>query len=209
MARTARGVALAVLVLAAGCSRQSEVAPSPQSGEKEVASHAVWSPIADADMTEAQKARQQRCTEAVQALSGRLMGELTKALDEGGPAAAIDVCRMRAPEIAAAVSNEYGLVLGRTSFRLRNPSNMPPEWAEDLVRQQVAEPTWMVGPNGQLGGMLPIRLKAECGMCHGPKEQIAPEVLAAIEETYPEDTATGFHEGELRGWFWVEAPATS
>ena len=209
MLRTASGVVMVALVLAVACARQTEVTPAPLSGETEVASHAVWTPIAAADMTEAQKAQQLRCMDAVQALAGRLMGELTKALDEGGPTGAIDVCRMRAPEIAAAVSNEYGLVLGRTSFRLRNPSNMPPEWAEDLVRQQVADPTWMAGPDGQLGGMLPIRLKAECGMCHGPKEQIAPEVLATLEETYPEDTATGFHEGDLRGWFWVEAPAKS
>lgn len=207
MARRATGVVLAAMVLAVGCSQQEKVAPAPPSGGAEVATHAAWTPIAAADMSEAQKAQQQRATEAVQTLGGRLMGELTKALDEGGPTGAIDVCRMRAPEIAAAVSNEYGLVLGRTSFRLRNPSNLPPEWAEDLVREQVADPTWMAGPKGQLGGLLPIRMKAECGMCHGPKEQIAPEVLSALQETYPEDTATGFHEGDLRGWFWVEVPA--
>ncbi len=209
MARTTRGVALVALVLAAGCSRPTDVATTPPSGGVEVASHAAWSPIAVADMTEAQKGQQQRSTEAIQTMAGRLMGELTNALDTGGPAGAIDVCRMRAPEIAAEVSNQYGLVIGRTSFRLRNPSNMPPEWAEDLVRQQVADPTWMVGPNGQLGGLLPIPMKAECGRCHGPKEQIAPEVLATIEENYPEDTATGFKEGDLRGWFWVETPAKS
>ncbi len=209
MAKTTFGVALVALAIVAGCSQQAEVTPAPPSGQVQTASHSVWTPIAAADMTEAQKAQRQRSMDAVEALAGRLMGELTKALDEGGPTGAIDVCRMRAPEIAAAVSNEYGLVLGRTSFRLRNPSNMPPEWAEDLVRQQVADPTWMAGPDGQLGGLLPIRLKAECGMCHGPKEQIAPEVLATLEATYPEDTATGFHEGDLRGWFWVEAPAKS
>jgi len=201
------GVVLVVATLAVACSRQAEVKPAPQPAAAEVASHVAWTPVAVADMTADQKDQQQRCTEAVKALAGRLMGELTAALDKGGPAGAIEVCRTRAPEIAAAVSNEYGLLLGRTSFRLRNPANAPPEWAARLVKDQVAEPTWLVAPDGRLGGLLPIRLKAECGVCHGPKEQIAPEVLSTIEESYPEDAATGFKEGDLRGWFWVEAPA--
>jgi hypothetical protein len=41
-------------------------------------------------------------------------------------------------------------------------------------------------------------------MCHGPKEQLIPEVKEQLAKLYPEDSATGFSEGELRGWFWVE-----
>ena len=134
------------------------------------------------------------------------MGELTTALDEGGPNAAIEVCSLRAPEIAAAVSNEYGLFLGRTSHRLRNQSNVPPVWAEPLVRDMVTEPTWLVGPDGQVAGMLPITLKTECGMCHGPRDQIADDVLARLDDFYPDDAAVDFVEGDLRGWIWVEAP---
>jgi hypothetical protein len=201
------GVVLVAATLAVGCSRQAEVKPAPEPAATEAASHAEWTKVAVADMTPEQKAEQQKCEEAVKTMSGRLMSELTTALDSGGPAGAIEVCRSRAPEIAAAISNEYGLLIGRTSFRLRNPANAPPEWAAKLVEERVAEPTWLASPDGRLGGLLPIRLKAECGMCHGPKEQIAPQVLSTIEESYPDDAATGFKEGDLRGWFWVATPS--
>jgi hypothetical protein len=96
--------------------------------------------------------------------------------------------------------------MGRTSNKLRNPDNVPPEWAEDLVAAGVAEPRFLAGPEGELGALLPIRLKAECQMCHGPVEMIDEEIQAAIAEYYPNDQGVGFHEGDLRGWIWVEAP---
>jgi len=44
-------------------------------------------------------------------------------------------------------------------------------------------------------------------MCHGPEDTIPQDVKDAIGEHYPEDQATGFRKGDLRGWFWVEVPA--
>jgi hypothetical protein len=32
-------------------------------------------------------------------------------------------------------------------------------------------------------------------------------VKEALAEHYPEDQATGFQEGDLRGWFCIEVPA--
>ncbi len=65
---------------------------------------------------------------------------------------------------------------------------------------------YVAGPAGELGALLPIRLKAECQVCHGPAEMIDEEILASIAESYPEDQAVGFAEGDLRGWFWVQTP---
>jgi len=205
MMRTPIVVTMAVLLLLAACSGEPEVDQAPAE-DAAVATDSGWTTVATEELTEAQKAQQQRGVDAIQAMAGRLMGELTTALDEGGPDDAIQVCSMRAPEIAAAVSNEYGLMLGRTSHLLRNAANAPPEWAEQLVRDRVADPTWLVGPDGQIAGLLPIQTRAECGMCHGPREEIADEVLAKLDQYYPEDAATGFVEGDLRGWIWVEAP---
>ena len=52
--------------------------------------------------------------------------------------------------------------------------------------------------------LLPIRLQPQCTMCHGPAAAIADEVRAEIAASYPDDRATGFATGDLRGWFWVE-----
>ena len=43
-----------------------------------------------------------------------------------------------------------------------------------------------------------------CLQCHGtPNQDIAPETLAAIQKLYPDDKATGFKLGDLRGLWRV------
>lgn len=204
--KSTMAVATASLLLVIACSGQPEEEPAPVEIVDETESG--WTVVAAGELSETQMAQQQRGLDAVQAMAGSLMGELVTALDEDGPDGAIEVCSMRAPEIAAVVSNEFGVVLGRTSHRLRNSSNLPPEWAVDLVRDKVTEPTWLVGPEGRMAGLLPIQTKAECGMCHGPREELADEVVAKLDEYYPDDEAVGFSEGDLRGWIWVEAPTS-
>ena len=44
-----------------------------------------------------------------------------------------------------------------------------------------------------------------CVACHGT--EVAPEVRATILAHYPDDGATGFSLGDLRGALWVEVPA--
>jgi hypothetical protein len=167
---------------------------------------AQWERLLPGLMTETQKAQQELVLTATNALASELMGELAAALDEGGPPAGIAICREKAPQVAANVAETYGLQIGRTSHRLRNTANSGPAWSEPYVAGLESEPTWVAGPDGELGALLPIRLKAECQMCHGPAQMIADEVMAAIRANYPGDQAVGFTEGELRGWFWVEVP---
>ena len=49
--------------------------------------------------------------------------------------------------------------------------------------------------------MKAIPTGAVCLNCHGTK--IAPEVSQALAGLYPEDRATGFNEGDIRGAFVV------
>jgi NADPH:quinone reductase-like Zn-dependent oxidoreductase len=62
------------------------------------------------------------------------------------------------------------------------------------------------GSDDKLAYLLPIRLGAMCTNCHGPSARLADGVAERLEEMYPNDQATGFKPGELRGWFWVEVP---
>ena len=55
--------------------------------------------------------------------------------------------------------------------------------------------------------MRAIPTEALCLTCHG--ETLAPELAAAIAREYPNDQATGFKLGELRGAFRVVWPASS
>jgi hypothetical protein len=168
---------------------------------------AEWRDVAVKDLTLAQRAQVARAHAAKSALFGTLSKKLRDALGEGGGAGAITVCRDEAPRIAADVSKAQGLRIGRTSHRLRNPANAPPEWALTLVESRVENPRFRSHDDGRLGVLLPIPTMKRCLMCHGPKDAIATEVRDTLAQHYPEDAATGFTEGEMRGWFWIEVPA--
>jgi hypothetical protein len=194
------GLLILALVMT-GCAK-----PAEEPVEVEEVAVVEWEKVLAGSMTDTQKAQQELVATAVNALASEMMGELTAALDAGDPSAAIAVCKEKAPSVAARVHESYGVTLGRTSHRLRNAANVAPEWAQSYVDDMAEDPTYLVGPNGELGALLPIKLRAECGMCHGPAEEIDESIMAAITEVYPDDQAVGFVEGDLRGWFWVEAP---
>jgi len=185
-----------------GCAKPAE---EPPMVEQEVVV-VEWERVLPGLMNETQKAQQELVLTATNVFVSEMMGELMAALDAGDPAAAIGVCREKAPSVAAQVSDQFGIRIGRTSNKLRNPANVAPAWAASYVEDMVADPTYLSGPNGEMGALLPIHLKADCQMCHGPAEMIDNDIQAAIAENYPDDKALGFAEGELRGWFWVEAP---
>jgi hypothetical protein len=128
-----------------------------------------------------------------------------EAMAEGGPSAAILVCQKEAPQIAKTVGQEHSVSIGRTGVRLRNPNNQAPQWATELVEQKIDKPTFVILSDKKAAALLPIKLQVQCLMCHGPDEQIAPDVKAQLQKSYPADQATGFHEGDLRGWFWITA----
>jgi hypothetical protein len=188
-------------LLAVGCAK-----PAEEPVVVEEATVVEWEKVLPGLMTDTQKAQQELVATAVNALASEMMGELMAALDSGDPTSAIGVCKEKAPGVAANINETYGVKIGRTSHLLRNTANVAPGWAEPYVAEMAADPTYVAGPNGELGALLPIKLRAECQMCHGPAEEIDEGLMASITESYPDDQAVGFVEGDLRGWFWVEAP---
>jgi hypothetical protein len=187
-------------------ARTSDAAEATSSSEKQTSDRdAPAVPTGSADIPSgSSSAAKERALKARDALFDRLLSELTAAMFTGGPSAAIEVCSQKAPQIAASVGKEQGVAIGRTSFRLRNPANQPPEWATQFVEERVAQPQFVELEGGGTGAFLPIRLKAFCLACHGPKEHLGKDVRERLAELYPDDRATGFRSGDLRGWFWVE-----
>lgn len=137
---------------------------------------------------------------------------LKAALVEGmqqGPAEAISACREQAPEIADSLSVD-GVVVGRSSHRLRNPDNVAPEWAAPLLQSYLDDgkdraPRVVAISDDRWGYVEAIVVQPLCVSCHG--DSLAPEIRSRIEELYPDDKATGFDVGDLRGIFWAEFPA--
>ena len=137
--------------------------------------------------------------------------DLQQALKSGlaeGPAEAIQVCRIKAPGIADALSVD-GVRMGRSSHKLRNPENEAPEWVNPIMQVYLDEPSSRTPQAVELeenrwGYVEPIMVQPLCLTCHG--SELAPDISAQIAELYPEDRATGFEAGDLRGVFWLEFP---
>ncbi len=160
---------------------------------------------------------EQKAERAAKELGSTLRHELMQALANGEPAAALDVCSTRAQTIAREVAEQSGARVGRSSLRLRNRANLPPAWVKSWLDEQGERSAAGVKgftriddtPDGKVARFLaPIVVDGACLTCHGPGETLAPRVSALLEERYPDDAATGYAAGDLRGALWAEVDVT-
>ena len=147
----------------------------------------------------------------------QLKGELKGAMKAGGPVNAINVCNKKAPAIAKALSDKYGWDIARTSLKTRNASNAPDAWETKVLNKfeerkakgEAVKPMAYfeaVENNGKKSFrfMKAIPTGEICLKCHG--ENIAPPIKAKLQELYPDDKATGYKLGDVRGAFTITQP---
>ncbi len=147
----------------------------------------------------------------------QLTAQLQQAIASNGPVGAIDFCKVNALPILQFVESKYAVTLRRASVQPRNPADTPN--AEELPLLEAyaynAENNISSDPSIQKieqGEVLlytkPILLtNALCLSCHGdPKKDIAAETSAKLKELYPQDLATGYAEGDLRGMWALRLP---
>jgi hypothetical protein len=159
-------------------------------------------------------AAREKAADAAARLMAALFEELQGALARGPPEQAIDVCAERAPAIARRIGEETGLSVRRTALRTRNPANAPDAYERAWLERAAdsgapavdAAEVVRVGGGYELRYLRPVRLAEMCTTCHGPPEGIPPAVAAAVARRYPEDRATGFQPGDLRGVVSVRVP---
>jgi len=150
-----------------------------------------------------------------------LKSQLVAAIKASGPEGAIGVCKEAAPAVAEAVSDRHGLSISRTSLKMRNAKNAPDEWerkvlAEFISRKDAGEDasrmeSWTVTEDKAAGVhvlryMKAIPTQEVCTLCHGTA--ISEPVREALAENYPDDQATGFRPGDIRGAFTVKMALT-
>lgn len=173
------------------------------------------SPLAvQADMSQSEQAAMQKSQSAIKEYATTLKAALQTAMKAGGPMAAIPVCHTEAPKIAQEVSQKYGLEIHRTSLK---PRATPPQPWEKTVLEQFEAEKKADKPIGQIvwhqtveaDGQKELRLMKAiptdevCLTCHGTN--VAPAVLSKIKSLYPNDEATGYKLGDIRGAFSVTA----
>lgn len=151
--------------------------------------------------------------ELAQAFGARLEQALQQAIEQGGPVAAVTVCRDRAPQIASELSRQSGAKVRRTSRRFRNPANAPEPWESEVLA--AFERSAADGPGnaleyfqedsfGSARYMAAIRTGPVCLVCHGTA--IADTLDESLAIDYPHDRARGYALGDVRGAFSVTWP---
>jgi hypothetical protein len=148
----------------------------------------------------------------------KLSGALGEAIGKSGPAGALSVCSEKAPQIAKEVAQVHGVTLRRATHKPRNPNNAADEvekaaldaFMAALAKKEAPKPQVITNTDGSRAFLAPIVLgNPLCLQCHGmPQKDIAPETLAAIQKLYPDDKATGFKLGDLRGLWRITFPAS-
>lgn len=148
---------------------------------------------------------------------GELQGQLQAAMMASGPVGAIAACQQAAPAIAAKLSGESGAQVRRIALKERNASALPQgefrARLEQLAKAPLdadGKPAWVQwttgsGNDARAHYLRAIPMKEQpCAACHGTN--IAPDVRTRLAELYPQDKATGFKPGELRGAIAISWP---
>ena len=136
-----------------------------------------------------------------------LSGHLLNTLESEGVDGAIRYCNLAAYPLVDSLSAVHNAEIRRTSFKVRNPENAPVgeerqmlEVYQDLVATGKPTPPIVKQTADTVMYYAPIFVNALCLQCHGTAgTTMRAEDYAVIRELYPEDQATGYTEGDLRG----------
>jgi hypothetical protein len=115
--------------------------------------------------------------------------------------------------MAKAASEQSGWNIRRVSLRNRNPKAVPDAWEQSVladfdrraeageapatleraerVPDAAGQATWRY--------MRALPTQPMCTGCHGTPDKLSAEVSAKLRELYPDDRATGYLPGQIRG----------
>jgi hypothetical protein len=151
-------------------------------------------------------------------LTAELRRLLSEELAKGGFAGAVRVCAEQAQTATGAFNSATGASARRVSLRYRNALNQPDLFEERLLREWQSLPagkelptestTVQTDAQGRrhLRYLQPIRVQAMCLTCHGDPAAIPAEIKRILASRYPQDLATGYKTGDLRGAVSVRIP---
>ena len=138
-----------------------------------------------------------------------LGGNLKKELKTNGPASALKFCSANAYDLTEKVSKKYGkeVSVKRISLKPRNPSDTPNK--EEAVILQSMEKMYALGvkphnivqeKENKVIVYKPLLIKKKaCLICHGDVAKNKPKLAKKIKSIYPNDKATGYKMGDMRG----------
>lgn len=166
---------------------------------------------------EVQQAAVQRGKAIAAETFGLLSTNLQTAIQSGGISNALPFCSLAASPLTAGMGEKHGVTLKRVTHKARNPAGKASEAELAVLKSFTSALTATTNPPppfatnlvaGQATFFAPIVIANElCLKCHGePGKDISAVHLAVIKQHYPQDEATGFQLGQLRGAWRIDFP---
>jgi len=158
-----------------------------------------------------ENALMQRGEKAASALVQKLGGELKAKMQSSGPIEAVKFCSNNALMLTEQTSIQEGVKIKRVTLNERNPVNTPTpqersllqEWTKKVQAGQPIQPKLVQNKDNEVTYYKPLIINNDvCLKCHGTLDEQSP-LAKAIKETYPNDHATGYKMGDLRGMIAV------
>jgi hypothetical protein len=160
-------------------------------------------------------ARLERGQAIVAEATGLLSSNLMQAISASGISNALPYCSVAAAPLTSLVATNRGVALQRVSHKIRNPKNRASTLELKLLesyRAQLREgqksprPTLITNAANGVSYYAPIVIANPlCLNCHGvPGTDIQRANHEIIKRLYPQDEATGFKFGDLRGLWRVD-----
>jgi hypothetical protein len=137
-----------------------------------------------------------------------LSSEVMQAIDAGGVEHAVSYCQVQANPLIDSLSKSYKADIHRVSDKFRNPANKPDALDAKIIltyRQQLEDGRELQPHLEYTGDKIifysPIIIPNPlCLQCHGEAgSTMQQQTFDYIKTRYPEDMATGYKLGDLRG----------
>ena len=161
----------------------------------------------------------QQSRAATRELLTSLRKTLESRLASGGPVHATAVCADTAQALSGSIAKKSGVHIRRVSDRWRNPLDEPDMFEREVLRRfgEALRDTTLTDAteHGQVvvekGArvfryMKPIRIQGMCMACPGEPDRMDAAVREVLRSRYPDDRATGYAPGDLRGAVSARVP---
>lgn len=142
--------------------------------------------------------------------------ELLTAMQRNGVAGAIQYCNLNAYDLVSNFEDSLEVEVRRVSDKPRNPIDTLRLYEQEIFEAYAYDTDAATSQIQQLDDRnliltRPIKItNAVCLNCHGAVgQQITKENYDLIKSLYPDDQATGYNLGELRGMWSLKIPVST
>lgn len=137
-----------------------------------------------------------------------LLQNVAEAIQKGGTDYAVTFCNIRAVPLTDSIAASFNVAIKRLSDKNRNPNNAIQTQMDSIAWNKIkSEKAGFVEQDktGEIYYYKPILIAAPaCIKCHGNQTDITESTQKILAQKYPNDKATDYKMGDLRGMWKIK-----